>query len=43
MGDVSEPCQITWFSYRPVEDTDHEPVSELCQTTWFSYWMCKVR
>ena len=34
---VSEPCQITWFSYTRIELTVGGLVSEPCQITWFSY------
>ena len=34
---VSQPCQITWFSYLPTAYSPNVPVSESCQITWFSY------
>ena len=34
---VSEPCQITWFSYFTKDVTEKQYVSEPCRTTWFSY------
>ena len=36
---VSEPCQITWFSYINTRRQSFNVVSEPCQITWFSYRM----
>ena len=33
---ISEPCQITWFSYFTKDVTEKQYVSEPCRTTWFS-------
>ena len=34
---VSQPCQITWFSYPGRGREVAQAVSEPCQITWFSY------